>query len=250
MPPMRLPAARPRFPLETAETVMAISGSVPAIARRMTPPSASPSPNRRSRKSVVFESAVPAIHVAIAPAPKTTMSSGEDSEPTTPPLSVSGEPVGAGSPLDPCLRRSGRRSGGAVLVLLLDACELLGSALHDRPLEPLVRRQEPPTAEEHQGSADGDRRVIEVQPREALVPGRASRSDREDEQHRDERDPDDGDPADRLVPLAVAPLAGLPRIALAQPQPDRQGVRDVQADGRDRGDGGIRDVPGADADRL
>ena len=98
MPPMRLPAARLRFPFETAETVMAISGSVPAIARRMTPPSASPSPKRRSRKSVVFESAVPAIHVAIAPAAKTTMSSGDESEPRTPPY------VSAGSRPEPAPR--------------------------------------------------------------------------------------------------------------------------------------------------
>ena len=42
MPPIRLPAARPRFPLAAAVTVIAISGSVPATASRMTPPSASP----------------------------------------------------------------------------------------------------------------------------------------------------------------------------------------------------------------
>ena len=83
MPPMRLPAARPRWPLEAAEMVIASSGRLPAIASRMTPPSASPRPKRRSMTSVVFESAVPAIHVAIAPAPKTTTKSGVDRDPTS-----------------------------------------------------------------------------------------------------------------------------------------------------------------------
>ncbi len=82
MPPMRLPAARPRLPFATAETVIAISGSVPAIASRTTPPSASPRSKRRSRTSVVFDSAVPATQVAIAPAAKTTTSSGVESDPT------------------------------------------------------------------------------------------------------------------------------------------------------------------------
>jgi hypothetical protein len=60
---------------------MAISGNVPATARRMIPPSASPSPKRRSSRSVVFDSAVPATHVAIAAATKTTTSSDDESDP-------------------------------------------------------------------------------------------------------------------------------------------------------------------------
>jgi hypothetical protein len=82
MPPIRLPAARPRFPFAAAETVIATSGRLPAIASRTTPPSASPSPKRRSMTSVVFDSAVPAIHVAIAPTAKTRTSSGVESEPS------------------------------------------------------------------------------------------------------------------------------------------------------------------------
>ena len=82
MPPMRLPAARPRLPLEAAETVIASSGRLPATARRTTPPRASPRPKRRSMKSVVFESAVPAIQVATAAATKTSTSTVDESAPT------------------------------------------------------------------------------------------------------------------------------------------------------------------------
>jgi len=84
MPPIRLPAARSRLPFAAAETVMATSGRLPAIASRTTPPSASPSPKRRSRTSVVFESAVPAIQVATAPAAKMTTRIGVESEPSSP----------------------------------------------------------------------------------------------------------------------------------------------------------------------
>ena len=71
IPPIRLPAASERWPLAAAETVIATSGSVPAIASRMTPPNASPRSKRRSIASVDFESAVPAIQVATAAAPRT-----------------------------------------------------------------------------------------------------------------------------------------------------------------------------------
>ena len=70
IPPIRLPAASERWPLAAAETVIATSGSVPAIASRMTPPSASPRSKRRSIASVDLESAVPAIQVAAAAAPR------------------------------------------------------------------------------------------------------------------------------------------------------------------------------------
>ncbi len=54
-----------------AETVIAISGSVPAIESRTMPPIASPRPKRLSRASVLLARLVPAIQVAIAPAAKT-----------------------------------------------------------------------------------------------------------------------------------------------------------------------------------
>jgi len=63
--------------------VIATSGRLPAIASRTTPPSASPRLKRRSMTSVVFESAVPAIQMAIAPAAKTRSSSGVESEPSS-----------------------------------------------------------------------------------------------------------------------------------------------------------------------
>jgi len=84
MPPIRLPAASPRFPFAAAETVIATSGRLPATASRTTPPRASPRLKRRSRTSVVFDSAVPAIQVAIAPAAKTTTRIGVESEPSSP----------------------------------------------------------------------------------------------------------------------------------------------------------------------
>src|SRR5579884_1471075 len=82
MPPIRLPAASPRFPCAAAETVIASSGRLPASARSSRPPSSSPSPRRVSSTSVVFESAIPATHVAAAPAAKTTTRSGVPSDDT------------------------------------------------------------------------------------------------------------------------------------------------------------------------
>src|SRR3712207_9369812 len=43
------------------------------------------------------------------------------------------------------------------------------------PLEPSVRGQEPPAAEEQERAADGDRRVVDDVPVEALVPRDARR---------------------------------------------------------------------------
>src|SRR5437588_9141199 len=67
IPPIRLPAARPRFPRAAAETVIASSGRLPATARNSIPPSSSPRPSRATSASVVFERLVPATHVAPAP---------------------------------------------------------------------------------------------------------------------------------------------------------------------------------------
>ena len=105
MPPIRFPAARPRFPWAAAETVIATSGRLPAIASRIIPPSASPRPKRRSITSVVRESAIPAPQVATAAPAKSSTSTTVESEP----ISVSGGNL----PLTSCARGSaaGRRRG-------------------------------------------------------------------------------------------------------------------------------------------
>ena len=51
MPPIRFPAASSRFPDAAAEIVIASSGRLPAIERRISPPSSSPSPSRASSAS-------------------------------------------------------------------------------------------------------------------------------------------------------------------------------------------------------
>src|SRR5438128_624728 len=76
IPPIRLPAARPRLPCAAAETVIASSGRLPAIASSRMPPSSSPRPSRKSSASVAFERLTPASHVAPAPATNTTTSHG------------------------------------------------------------------------------------------------------------------------------------------------------------------------------
>ena len=76
IPPIRFPAARSRFPCAAADTVIASSGRVPAIASRMIPPSSSPRPSLASSASVVLERLIPAAHVATAPATNTTTSHG------------------------------------------------------------------------------------------------------------------------------------------------------------------------------
>src|ERR1700750_3429910 len=82
------------------------------------------------------------------------------------------------------------RGAAAGLVLRLNAGELCGRALRERPLEPLASREQPPTAHEHQSADDGDGRVVEGQPCEVVVPRDSGRGDREDEQDRDEPDPE------------------------------------------------------------
>ena len=64
MPPIRFPAARPRWPDSAAEIVIANSGRLPAMASSTIPPIASPIPRRRSSSSVDFESSTPVTHVA------------------------------------------------------------------------------------------------------------------------------------------------------------------------------------------
>src|SRR6185312_9138165 len=83
MPPIRFPAASARLPEAAAEIVIASSGSDPASASRIRPPSASPSPSRASSASVVFESKTPAAQVAPEPARKIRTRRGEPS-PATP----------------------------------------------------------------------------------------------------------------------------------------------------------------------
>src|SRR4051794_12430081 len=82
MPPIRLPTARSRCPAMHADVTIAISGSVPAIASRISPPSASPRSKRRSSESVVFERKTPAAQVAPEPATKITTRSAVDTPPT------------------------------------------------------------------------------------------------------------------------------------------------------------------------
>src|SRR5438876_1112273 len=82
MPPIRFPAASPRFPFAAAEIVMATSGRLPASERNTRPPIASPKPKRWSSASVVFEREMPASQVAAAPATKTTIRMGVESDDT------------------------------------------------------------------------------------------------------------------------------------------------------------------------
>src|SRR5436190_560948 len=91
MPPIRLPAASSRFPCNAAETVIATSGRLPASERKMSPPMSSPRPSRASSASVVFESIVPAAHVAAAPPRKITRRSAEERPPTSRALVVDQE---------------------------------------------------------------------------------------------------------------------------------------------------------------
>ena len=66
----------PRLLASAALTVIAISGRLVAIARRMSPPSASPSPRRVASTSVVSESLIPAYHTASAARAKTATTAG------------------------------------------------------------------------------------------------------------------------------------------------------------------------------
>ena len=52
IPPSRLPTATPTLPDTAAATVMAISGRLVAMLRRMTPPSAAPRCSRSASTSV------------------------------------------------------------------------------------------------------------------------------------------------------------------------------------------------------
>src|SRR3954454_12702005 len=70
IPPRMLPTATPRSPDQAAPAVIAISGRLVAIASRMTPPSASPSPKRTEITSVVLESWIPATQITAADAAK------------------------------------------------------------------------------------------------------------------------------------------------------------------------------------
>jgi hypothetical protein len=75
-PPIRFPAAMPRFPATAAEIVIASSGRLPATDSRIIPPSASPSPYRSSSRSVALARFTPATQVASAAARKMASSAG------------------------------------------------------------------------------------------------------------------------------------------------------------------------------
>ena len=63
IPPIRFPAAKPRWPDSAAEIVTASSGRLPAMASSTIPPIASPSPSRLSSSSVDVDSFTPAPQV-------------------------------------------------------------------------------------------------------------------------------------------------------------------------------------------
>src|SRR5205814_4227662 len=108
----------------------------------------------------------------------------------------------------------------------LDALELLLRALADRPLEPVPGRQQIPPAEQHERAADGDRRVVDDVPVEALLPRDARRGDRHQEQHADQPDPQDRQRIDPLVVIPEMPRAPLEALLLTPAQDDREHERD------------------------
>src|SRR5512144_2534557 len=77
------PIAIPRLLLAAAVTVIAISGRFVAIASRISPPSASPSPRRDESTSLVSESSIPATQTAPAPPRKMSTSQGSARPPNT-----------------------------------------------------------------------------------------------------------------------------------------------------------------------
>ena len=82
MPPRRLPTAMLRLPRIAADAVIATSGSVPAMPRRIRPPIASPRWKRSSSTSVLSARNSPANHVAAVAAKKMTPTTGVLSPPT------------------------------------------------------------------------------------------------------------------------------------------------------------------------
>jgi hypothetical protein len=83
IPPRMLPTATPSSLPSAALAVIAISGRLVAIASRISPPRASPSPRRAESTSVVSESLVPATHTKAATPAKMTSRSGRAKEPNT-----------------------------------------------------------------------------------------------------------------------------------------------------------------------
>src|SRR5438445_10909594 len=76
---------------------------------------------------------------------------------------------------------------------LLDRGQLLGRALHLRPLEPVLRGDQPVDPGETNDHEHRDHRVVEGRP--------GDRADlRQHEQDRDDPNPDDGDPANDVAP--------------------------------------------------
>jgi hypothetical protein len=83
MPPRMLPTAIPSSPLREALAVMAISGRLVTMARRISPPSAWPSPNLSKSTSVVSERRMPAAQTAPAATAKTKASADKGKAPNT-----------------------------------------------------------------------------------------------------------------------------------------------------------------------
>ena len=72
--------ATPRLLESAALAVMAISGRLVTMARRIRPPKASPKPKREESTSVVLDSFTPAIHTTAAAPAKINTKVGKDSE--------------------------------------------------------------------------------------------------------------------------------------------------------------------------
>ena len=104
-------------------------------------------------------------------------------------LNARGAPCGRPSCSESCSRLCLGREREPSLLLLLQALELLLGAHPHRALEPLVRGEDPPSAEEQQRSADEDRRVVHGLPGEPVLPRCADRVRRHQEHDADEERP-------------------------------------------------------------
>ena len=80
-------------------------------------------------------------------------------------------------------------SANSPSLLLLEPFELLLGAHPHRALEPVLRRQRPPAAEDEADAGEPEDRVVRELPVERVVPRQADRVQREDEQDRDQARP-------------------------------------------------------------
>src|SRR5580704_15868941 len=111
--------------------------------------------------------------------------------------------------------------------LVLDGGQFLGRSLNLRTLEPVVRGHRVPDTGEADDRHDGKRCVVEVIGVDRRVRG-------QHEQDADDDHPHDGNPPEDRSPLAKLPRPGRECRTIDPSQEDRDQVRDVQADHRDR----------------